>query len=340
MYEKFLDTFIGGEDENDEGNYYYDYDENGNVKLYTTTIKPLTIAMEGSGTENDPYIINNYKQFKEASYNQSAYYRLNTDIDFTNKNSIMLSSASNPFTGDFDGGNHTLSNITIEGTSSAGLFGKNQGTIHGLHIENINLTGENNVGLIGYNSGTIYGIWVNGDIKGRNYVGGLIGYNYGNATNTQVTGNVKASANAGLLVGITQAGTIKGITKGNVESTMTDYANTGGIVGYVDTINNLKVYGVYQGGTIKCAVNAENCYKSFGYMNYGTSTAMAAAAASATVRGTATTSTSLSGRTGYTYSDTDIQTSQTPYTAVGLSFDDTQPYYYAIESNGVNLKSN
>lgn len=334
VYEKIFDTFIGG-NEGDE--YYYDYNEDGDIQLYTTTIKPLTITMEGSGTENDPYIINNYKQFKEASYNQSAYYRLNTDIDFENKNPIILSSTAHPFTGNFDGGNHAISNLMIEGYRETGLFGKNQGTIHGLHIENISIKGENYVGLIGYNTGTIYGIWVDGNVKGRYYVGLLIGYNTGSATNVQVTGNIKGMQYIGLLVGYTDSGIIKGIAKGDVEQSNAGIATTGGLAGYVANNNVAELYGVYQGGTIKCQYEPD-CNKSFGWAY--NSKIKATAAASAKVRGVATTSTSLTSTTGYTYSDTDLQTSQTPYTAVGLSFDNTQPYYYAIESNGVNLKSN
>jgi hypothetical protein len=293
--------------------------------------------MEGSGTENDPYIINNYKQFKQASYNPTAHYRLNTDIDFENKNSIMLSSSSNPFTGKFDGGNHTLSNITIEGHRRTGLFGQNDGTIYGLHIENINVKGENSVGTIGWNSGTIYGIWVDGNVTGRYYVGGLVGYNTGSATNVQVTGNIKGMQYIGLLTGRTDSGTIKGIAKGDVEQSSVGTASTGGLAGYVENNNVAELYGVYQGGTIKCQYESD-CNKSFGWAY--NSKIKATAAASAKVRGVATTSSSLTSTTGYTYSDTDLQTSQTPYTAVGLSFDNTQPYYYAIESNGVNLKSN
>ena len=335
VYEKDLDTFIGGDDGD---GYYYDYNENGDVVLYTTTERPLTVTMSGAGTSESPYVINNYTQFKEASYNQSVYYTLNADIDFSNQNLIVLSSTANPFTGNFNGQNHTLSNINIEGQDDTGLFGKNNGTIKGIHITNATIKGASNVGLVGNNTGTMQGIWFGGNVTGRYYAGGLIGLNSGTATEFQVDGSASGIQYAGLFAGKTTGGTLKGIAKGNVESTKAnDYAFGGGLVGLIDGGSTV-VKGVYQSGTVTCA-NGSQCGKVYGSGSSNSTKAMTAAA-SITVNGNATTSTSSSSSTGYTYSDNDILTSQTPYTAVSLSFDNTQPYYYAIESTGVNLKSN
>ena len=339
VYEKHLDTFIGGD--NDKDGYYYDYNENGDVELYTTQEKPFTITMSGAGTEASPYIINNYTQFREASYNPGAYYTLNTDINFTNQNPIMLSSEANPFTGNFDGGNHTLSNITIEGHSRTGLFGENQGTIHGLHLVNTNIKGENSVGAIGYNSGTIYGMWIEGNATGRYYVSLLTGRNYGTATNIQVNGNVHALQQAGLLAGRVDAGTIKGIAKGNVTATDnrdSTYSYAGSIAGVI-TGSGTNVRAVYQGGAIECGKSGY-CSKAYGTKENNKATTVIYTSESATVRGNATTSDNCEGATGCTQTDSILQTTEPPYTSAGFTFDNTQPYYCAIESNGVNLKSN
>ena len=55
--ERVLDTYIGGDNNND--GYYYDYDTNGEIAIYKLSEQPLNITMSGEGTEQKPYIINN-----------------------------------------------------------------------------------------------------------------------------------------------------------------------------------------------------------------------------------------------------------------------------------------
>ena len=84
------------------------------------------------------------------------------------------------FTGTFDGGSFTLSNLTIDrATDNIGLFGYNfRGTIKDITLDSVDITGDTTVGgLVGFNfNGTIENSNSYGNVEGQSYVGGLVGY--------------------------------------------------------------------------------------------------------------------------------------------------------------------
>ena len=211
--DEIIDTYIGGDDNND--GYYYDYNSEGNFDIYSLSKRNLNITMEGSGTQNDPYRIENYEDLKQVAYKlgtqgSGIYYRLDADIDLSNKNSIMLSNytyENHKFTGVFDGNGKTISNLNLLGYQYVGLFGYNEGTVKGFKTENINIIGYANVGLVGCNKGTATTLVVDGTVKGRESVALACGYNDG--------------------------GTVEAIVSGDVISTWTNrnYPPNGGVVG-------------------------------------------------------------------------------------------------------------
>jgi len=162
------------------------------------------------------------------------------------------------FAGSFDGGNNTLSNLTLTlPNSMTGMFGflpNSSTTITNLGVVNASLTsGMNYVGgLVGYNygGGAITNSYVSsvnistGSMTGYTYgnVGGLIGYNHGGSiSNCYVTGNVSTGSVAtgsyvGGLVGNNPSGNISNsyasvnVTTGNNGSGW--YNLVGGLVGY------------------------------------------------------------------------------------------------------------
>ena len=208
-FDNALDTYIGGD--NDSDGYYFDYDEDGDISLFSTAITPIINTLDGAGTQADPYIIKSAEDWRVASSTagQNKYYELKANIDFSNKKFYALGTKGNVFSGTIKGNLYTLSNITIRGYSYVGLFSKNKGTIEGLSLNNITVrAGGNYVGAItGYNEGTIKGI------KGRNitvassstssssYVGGIAGESYwGTVKSIDLIGNV--SSNGGYTAGI------------------------------------------------------------------------------------------------------------------------------------------
>lgn len=82
----------------------------------------------GSGTKVDPYLIENAQQFAYLSSSVSSatgtnvysgkYFKLTTDIDLDNKAWTPIGTSTKVFYGNFDGNNHTISNL-----SASSLFG-------------------------------------------------------------------------------------------------------------------------------------------------------------------------------------------------------------------------
>ena len=128
------------------------------------------------------------------------------DIDLNNEKWTPIGNSSNPFKGTFDGNNHTISNLVVDGGSSSnqGLFGyTTDGEIKNLTINNAKVSGRLNVGVV---AGTPYtskytNIKVTGhvEVNGMAYVGGVAGKNaYANWTDIKVdvdgTSYVKANS--------------------------------------------------------------------------------------------------------------------------------------------------
>lgn len=126
---------------------------------------------------------------------------LEKDLDLANVEWTPIGYGSKPFSGIFDGDNHTISNLKVTGntqsTSEAdkGLFGYTAGgEVKNLAIHNANISGGLNVGAF---VGTPYtskmtNLKLTGDVKvrGMSYVGGMFGKNaYNNLTNLEIKVN-------------------------------------------------------------------------------------------------------------------------------------------------------
>lgn len=119
------------------------------------------MALTGSGTSEDPYLIYDCNDLQLMQNDLDAYYALANDIDCSdtiNWNSGAgfdpIGDSLNLFIGTLDGQNKIISNLFI------------------------NRTGEDYVGLFGYAdiSATVQNIGLdNFEIKGANYVGGIFG---------------------------------------------------------------------------------------------------------------------------------------------------------------------
>ena len=179
-----LDTWIGGD--NDSTGYYFDY-SGDDIVLKSTKDNPITFNLKGSGTESDPYLINDVKDFKEAAGIQlvGKVFKLTKNIDFSNQKFYMLGSEFNTFKGTFDGSAKTLKNINIKvpikgDLNNIGVFGKtSSANIYGLTLENVNVSGNTYVGsLVGYadSSTKVKEIVLkNIHTKGSDYISGFIG---------------------------------------------------------------------------------------------------------------------------------------------------------------------
>jgi len=140
----------------------------------------------GSGqSKNDPYIISTTDHLTELANNvnggnhyRDTYFRLDADLDFTGKTyTVIGTSQTNDFCGNFNGNGHTISGVQLNRTASAssssgiGLFGYFGDTTREAVIENLTLS--------------------NSTIKARLAVGGIVGLaSGGTIRNCHVTSDV------------------------------------------------------------------------------------------------------------------------------------------------------
>lgn len=173
---------------------------------------------------------------------------LDKDIDLTNtKWTPIGTDHSNSYTGTFDGGNHTISGLTVTGSDeNAGLFGyiDKVGTVKNVKLENVQITSDNqyaNVGgVAGYSRGNIENCSVSGSVSGNstyNSVGGVVGYQWGGSiTGCSSSATVQGTGSVGGVVGQTNYGatltacySTENVT---LESNNSDNNYAGGVVGY------------------------------------------------------------------------------------------------------------
>ena len=121
-------------------------------------------------------------------------YRLTADLDLTGVSFSGIGAAEYPFTGVFDGQNHTVSNVTITGADNVGFFGVIKGaTVKNLILTGVACSGSTNVGGLAGRAeaaldksdmtksvaNLIGSCTVSGTVSGAAQVGGLVGLNGG-----------------------------------------------------------------------------------------------------------------------------------------------------------------
>ncbi len=215
------------------------------------------VFVEGSGSEEDPYLISNKYQLNNVRNDLAAHYKLTCDIEFEES--------------DFAEGGYFYHDgagfVPIGITGSSGFYGTFDGNgfvIKNLYINRDIWGGCYFVGLFGYNEGTIKNLGlIDGDISaiaGRDsaYAGGFAGHNGGRITNCYYTGRVSAtssvnSVDVGGIVG-TNLGIISNCyNTGSLSATFRSYALVGGIAG--SNLNTELISGYVEG-------KIESCYNT------------------------------------------------------------------------------
>ena len=139
--------------------------------------------------DEDTYIVTNetgLKAWAEAVQNDlSLNCTLTADITLTGEWTPIGIDFDHQYTGTFDGGNHTISGLTVKGSDEyAGLFGRigSGGTVKNVVLKDVQIESDNQYGC----------------------VGGVAGNSDGNIENCSVSGSVSGSGmngNAGGVVG-------------------------------------------------------------------------------------------------------------------------------------------
>lgn len=211
----------------------------------------------GTGKENDPYQINTAaelayfaKTVNEGQPYNGLYIVLKNDLNLNNKEWTPIGTDSNPFRGNFDGGNHTVTRMQISNSSVdyVGLFGECTrynvySAIKNITVKDSVINGKSYVGaIVGYakdidieNCRSI-----GNTINGERNVGGIFGYFGGNPG-----GKVSRCYNSSKVTGKKSAGGIAGmgdrctaencLNTGEIEvTTKQDKSTGGGIFGFFD----------------------------------------------------------------------------------------------------------
>jgi hypothetical protein len=174
---------------------------------------------------------------------------LTADINLTGKKWTPIGTAlNNSYKGNFDGGNHTISGLTVKGSNEyAGLFGciDDGGTVKNVVLENVQIASDNqyaNVGgVAGYSRGNIENCSVSGSVSGNsnsngtsNCVGGVVGQQYG--------GTITECTSSAIVDGRNEVGGVVGQT--NNGATLTACYATGDVTAERDPRNNTYAGGV------------------------------------------------------------------------------------------------
>lgn len=161
-------------------------------------------GLSGSGTGDDPFLIETPEQLGAAAYRLDGCYRLGADIDTSG---IAWSSPVIPgLVGSLDGAGHRITHLCVNSLGHAGLMGiiYPGGRVIDLAVEEATITGEglsHYMGaLAGVNGGFIYGCHATGAVSGMEFVGGLVGANDGTVERSWTNCSVSSPA-GGLLVG-------------------------------------------------------------------------------------------------------------------------------------------
>jgi GLUG motif-containing protein len=179
----------------------------------------------GSGTADDPYQLATAADLialGETPDDYDKHFILTADIDLdpnlpgrTVFDRAVIAPDSDdtedgfqgtPFAGVFDGNNHTISHLMIEGANWLGLFGRSHADaqITGLGLVDANVVGTGgNIGLlVGRNLyGSITASYSTGAVTGDFHVGGLVGFNLGSIATSYSAGMVSGDRCIGGLVG-------------------------------------------------------------------------------------------------------------------------------------------
>ena len=202
---------------------------------------------EGSGTSDDPYLIDDWNDLDQIRDNPGAHYELANDPD---EKAIGYDSVVDPngagfnpmtlFYGTFDGNGHVIRDLVIDTDGFGGLFeqtgaSESPGEIRDLGLEKY-VTGEIQSGdgtlpatggLVGSTNGDISQSFSTADVTDPDNVGGLVGKNGATIEKSYATGNINTSGFAGGLAGNNNLGTItNSYATGNVDS-----FGRGGLVG-------------------------------------------------------------------------------------------------------------
>ena len=238
------------------------------ITIFSLSLPAYAKYSGGTGEPNDPYQIATAEDLLllgDSTEDYDKHFILTADIDLDpnlpgrkvfekaviapDVNDVDSGYQGIPFTGVFDGDDHIVSHLTVEGDSYLGLFGQLDGAVIsdlGLEAVDVNGIGDSVGGLVGRSDGSITGSYSTGTVTGDWDVGGLVGSNKGSISDCFSASDVNGIIKVGSLVGDHYAGGI-----------LSDCYSTGDVKG-VDNVGGL--VGVNGWGHPDAIIS--NCYST------------------------------------------------------------------------------
>ena len=217
-------------------------------KFYNITLnkdKGYTDDGQGNYTVTSAEGLKNIAKLVNEEWKSDINITLTADITLTGEWTPIGIDDKHQYIGTFDGGNHTISGLTVTGSDEyAGLFGyigKDGGTVKNVVLEDVQITSDNSSGyaggVAGDSWGTIENCSVSGSVSGTTFAGGVVGSQWGGSiTGCNSSATVKGVIFAGGIAGETNSGaSLTGCyATGDVtvENDGTNNSHAGGVVGY------------------------------------------------------------------------------------------------------------
>lgn len=184
--------------------------------------------------------------------------RKNNDDNWNGIQWTPIGSPENPFSGTFNGENHTIYGIYIENTESyQALFGKiANAQVMNIKIEKGYIKANQKIGsIVGINAGEIINCYNRCEISGNQFIGGITGFNNGNIRKCTNDGNIisklKTNTEYRYIGGIAGRHNGKIIEKSCNNGTIEGNGyGVGGIAGYIYAYA-IKIESCYNTGSIK-----------------------------------------------------------------------------------------
>ena len=184
-----------------------------------------------------------YELTKDLDFDTDDDGDVDSDDDYWNGGDgwAPIGDADAPFTADFMGNRHTVSNLFIDrhNEDEVGLFGTVYSSrISGVNLAGADVTGRHAVGSLRGNSiyGTVIDSHATGQVSGQDEVGGLVGRTWGTVWYSSAAVNVTGNDAVGGLVGHQILNdTVASYATGNVEGINA----VGGLVGAVSDVSHV-----------------------------------------------------------------------------------------------------
>ena len=227
------------------------------VSLAAAEDPGYTIEGDGSYTVTTDDGLRNVAKLVNEEGKTDINITLDTDLTLTGE-WTPIGTESQPYTGTFNGGGHTITGLTVTGSDQyVGLFGHigSGGTVKDVTLEEVKIESNNDMSAVGGVAGRSYGTLencsvsgiVSGSVSGSGIAGGVVGYQSGGfLTGCSSSATVNAGGVAGGVAGLTDSG-----------ATLTACYATGDV-----TLESINSGGNFVGGVVgsntSCTLKA--CY--------------------------------------------------------------------------------